>query len=241
MKFCSRCGAQQDDNAMFCDKCGAQIPNIQSAPQQPYYQQPYQQPYKQPFQQPYHQYPVNQPLGNTLKKKSFKPSFDIIIIMILCAEIRAFLLVDGFVNSSCLIRYGYGEDILNYQFNFFDLWELVMRDAVGTLVAIAGIIVPLVCVIVFGWIGFVTQRTFAVPKLIFTGISAIAFVAFSIMAYSEYFDNCRRMFSGFDYAKYEINFGFAFYTIVGLFVALITLLILDACGVHLIKRKKGTA
>lgn len=70
MAFCSSCGAQMDDNAVFCLNCGAQKAAPAPAPapapvqaqapvqpQQPVYQQPvYQQPVYQ--QQPMYQQPM---------------------------------------------------------------------------------------------------------------------------------------------------------------------------------------
>jgi len=52
MKFCTRCGTPNDDNALFCKECGAQLPmtGIPSAPQQNVSQSPPQQ---TPYQYPY--------------------------------------------------------------------------------------------------------------------------------------------------------------------------------------------
>ncbi len=57
MRFCSKCGKELDDNAVFCMNCGNAV-DAQSAAHQPYqqgYQQPYQQGYQQPYQQGYQQ------------------------------------------------------------------------------------------------------------------------------------------------------------------------------------------
>lgn len=60
MAFCSSCGAQMDDNAVFCLNCGAQKAAPAQAPVQP--QAPVQAPaYQQPvYQQPVYQQPVYQ-------------------------------------------------------------------------------------------------------------------------------------------------------------------------------------
>lgn len=61
MRFCSNCGAQNDDDARFCGSCGAQLEEIAPAPQpeQPFAgaaaPQPEQQMYAQPEQPPYAQ------------------------------------------------------------------------------------------------------------------------------------------------------------------------------------------
>jgi uncharacterized membrane protein YvbJ len=49
VKYCPRCGAPNEDNALFCSKCGWQFPQVQQIPQQ----QPQQivQPSTQPIQQ----------------------------------------------------------------------------------------------------------------------------------------------------------------------------------------------
>ena len=54
MRFCSKCGKELDDNAVFCMNCGNAV-DAQSAAHQPY-QQGYQQPYQQGYQQPYQPY-----------------------------------------------------------------------------------------------------------------------------------------------------------------------------------------
>ncbi|MBR0536241.1 MAG: zinc ribbon domain-containing protein [Clostridia bacterium] len=57
MRFCSKCGKELDDNAVFCMNCGNAV-DVQSAAHQPNqqgYQQPYQQGYQQPYQQGYQQ------------------------------------------------------------------------------------------------------------------------------------------------------------------------------------------
>ena len=35
VKYCPRCGAPNEDNALFCSKCGWQFPQVQQIPQQP--------------------------------------------------------------------------------------------------------------------------------------------------------------------------------------------------------------
>ena len=62
MRFCSKCGKELDDNAVFCMNCGNAV-DVQSAAHQPN-QQGYQQPYQQGYQQPY------QPYNNGLDRES---------------------------------------------------------------------------------------------------------------------------------------------------------------------------
>ena len=62
MAFCTKCGAQIDDNIAYCTVCGNPTGASQPQYQQPTYQQPtYQQPtYQQPqYQQPYNAYGTN--------------------------------------------------------------------------------------------------------------------------------------------------------------------------------------
>ncbi len=70
MCFCTQCGAQLPDNAVFCSKCGNAVSGEQANHQanQQYYQQPYQQQY---YQQPYPGYYPKPESGLTTAAKVF--------------------------------------------------------------------------------------------------------------------------------------------------------------------------
>ena len=101
MKICTKCGAMQDDGAVFCNKCGGSFNNAIIPPQQQSQQpqQQYQQQYQQPqqFQQQYQpqfqpQYAAaGVPVGAAVSKGSKKKL--IIIISAIVAVIGITLLI----------------------------------------------------------------------------------------------------------------------------------------------------
>lgn len=101
MKFCSQCGSQQDDNAVFCNECGNSFSGAPIPPQptQPQFNQPQQfqppqfsQPQPQQFQQPQPQFAQAGVQGTAAAQKGSKKKL-IIIISAIAAVVAVTLLV----------------------------------------------------------------------------------------------------------------------------------------------------
>ena len=229
--FCSKCGAPQEDGAAFCNKCGAPLSVAQSAPQQAYYQAPNGQPsYQQSYQQPQQTYyqPV-QPVAPAPKRTRFKPNLDVIITTSLSVLAFIFLFIPGF--ATC---YDIGEYCHYYEESYF---EIVDWYEFGEVIFILSMLVALVGVIAFGWLGFGKKKTFGVLNIIFSGVSVISFLISSIYAYFEYGGSYYSYYSG-EYYYWGVDYlGALFYITLMLLLGLVAISVLNTCGIFLIKKK----
>lgn len=226
MKFCSKCGKEIMDEAVICVGCGcpvSQTTNIQPATPKRFCTHCGKEVSEQATVCMSCGCPVTSatPNGPTIAKRQYKHNLDAIIYSVLGVLSIVLLLVENF----CIVEFWFG---LSSE-SFVGLVDFA-QDELFSIIVFVACCIEVAVMLIFSWIGFGKKRSFAIANTVCSAMLACTVITNSIGAVNfSYYSSYYHKQIGF------ISFSGLFYVEIVILLALVTLSVLNLCGIYIIK------